>query len=175
MMADKIMVIRHAEKPDAKAGIAGVTERGDANANDLTPRGWQRAGALVRYFHPISAPPQPPIARPGAIFATRPDDASPSKRSLHTVKPLAQALDLEIDKRFADHDEERLVAAVRTAAPTVLISWHHERIDNIAKLLGVADSGKWEDDRFDLVWVFDRVDTTWRLTRVNQHLLPGDR
>jgi broad specificity phosphatase PhoE len=173
MMADKIMVIRHAEKPDAKAGIAGVTERGQASENDLTVRGWQRAGALVRYFNPQSA--QPPIARPGAIFATRPDDASPSKRPLHTVKLLAQDLDLEIDKRFADHDEEALVAAAKTAAPTVLISWHHERIDNIAKLLGITNGGQWPNDRFDLVWVFDRVDTTWRLTQVNQHLLPGDR
>jgi hypothetical protein len=47
----KLMVIRHAEKPDNQAGISGVSETGVADSNELTAKGWQRAGALVR-FHP---------------------------------------------------------------------------------------------------------------------------
>jgi len=48
----KLMVIRHAEKPDKQAGISGVTEAGMADKDELTVKGWQRAGALVRFFNP---------------------------------------------------------------------------------------------------------------------------
>ena len=48
----KLMVIRHAEKPDRQAGILGVTEAGVADTNELTTKGWQRAGAFVRFFNP---------------------------------------------------------------------------------------------------------------------------
>ena len=88
----KIMVIRHAEKPDAVAGIAGVSDHGAA-------------------------------------------------RPLHTIKPLSQDLGIEIDKRFAVHEEVKLLDAAKSAGPVVLISWHHECIDNIAKLLGVTATG----------------------------------
>ena len=42
--APKIMVIRHAEKPNGQA--TGVKESGEPSSRDLTVRGWQRAGAL---------------------------------------------------------------------------------------------------------------------------------
>jgi hypothetical protein len=61
MSARKIMIIRHAEKPDPSANIVGVTEGGDVDKDDLTVRGWQRAGALVRFFNPV-APPAPESA-----------------------------------------------------------------------------------------------------------------
>jgi hypothetical protein len=162
----KIMVIRHAEKPDAAAGIAGVSDHGAADNDDLTVRGWQRAGALVRLFSPV----QPlsadgMIARPHALFATAPTSDNPSRRPLHTIKPLSQDLVIEIDKRFVVHEEDKLLDAAKSAGPVVLISWHHERIDNIAKLLGVTTTGKWPDQRFDLVWVFNKAATGWGFYR----------
>ena len=33
----------------------------------------------------------------------------------------------------------------------------------------------WPEDRFDMVWVFDRVDAHWHLTQVRQLFLAGDR
>lgn len=32
----------------------------------------------------------------------------------------------------------------------------------------------WPDDRFDLVWVFEREDEDWRFSQVPQLLLSGD-
>ena len=69
MPATKIMLIRHAEKPDDKDG--GVDPKGDLEKHDLIVRGWQRAGALVQFFaNPRD--PNGPIKRPATIFATQP-------------------------------------------------------------------------------------------------------
>ena len=87
MPATKIMLIRHAEKPDDKDG--GVDQKGNADKHDLIVRGWQRAGALVQFFaNPRD--PNGPIKRPATIFATEPTTGSESKRPLHTVTPLEQ-------------------------------------------------------------------------------------
>jgi broad specificity phosphatase PhoE len=170
----KLMIIRHAEKPDKKAGIEGVTEAGLVDKDDLTARGWQRAGALVRFFNPsLPASPSAGISVPGAIFATPPSDDNPSKRPLHTVKPLAKDLKFEVCKDFALHQEKGVIDTARGAAATVLICWHHERIPNLAAELGIKID-KWPDDVFDRVLVFDRGGEEWKLNVVPQRLLPGD-
>ena len=45
------MVIRHAEKPDDAGTISGIDVNGNQNREELTVRGWQRAGALARIIH----------------------------------------------------------------------------------------------------------------------------
>ena len=75
MNSAHVMIIRHGEKPSADGTIAGVTTDGDADPNELSVRGWQRAGALVRFFAPIAgAPLRPGIATPAHVFAQRPVD-----------------------------------------------------------------------------------------------------
>jgi hypothetical protein len=54
-VCEKIMVIRHAEKPDKQAGMSGISKVGEPDKDDLTVRGWQRAGALVRFFNPFAS------------------------------------------------------------------------------------------------------------------------
>jgi hypothetical protein len=170
----KLMIIRHAEKPDKPAGIAGVTEAGQPDKDDLTARGWQRAGALVRFFNPsIPAGLPAGIAVPGAIFAAPPTDDNPSKRPLHTVTPLATGLGFKVRKDFALHQEKDVVAAALGAAAAVLICWHHERIPKLAAELGITIDA-WPDEVFDRVLVFERGDGGWKLSVVQQRLLPGD-
>ena len=170
----KLMVIRHAEKPDGNAGVFGVTEAGKTDENELTVRGWQRAGALVRFFNPSNpACLRSGITVPGAIFAARPTEAHPSKRSLSTVTPLAADLNLEIRADIALHQEVVLIAAAKDAAASVLICWHHERIPNLLVALGVATTD-WPDEVFDRVLVLDRAKDGWSLSVMGQHLLPGD-
>ena len=52
MAARKIMVIRHAEKPDDAGTIFGITIEGHQDSEELSVRGWQRAGALATFFAP---------------------------------------------------------------------------------------------------------------------------
>jgi hypothetical protein len=170
----KLMVIRHAEKPDRQDGVSGVTEAGIPDKDELTAKGWQRAGALVRFFNPSARPnPGTGIAVPGAIFATPRTDDNASKRPLHTVTPLARDLNLDVRTGFSLHQEKALVAQALDAAPVVLICWHHERIPKLVAELGV-EIEEWPDEVFDRVLVFDRSPDGWSVGVVQQHLLPGD-
>jgi hypothetical protein len=173
MPATKIMLIRHAEKPDGKDG--GVDQKGNADKHDLIVRGWQRAGALVQFFaNPRD--PNGPIKRPATLFATEP--GSESKRPLHTVTPLAEFLNLNIDSAIAEGSEDALVKAASAANGVVLIAWHHEKIPAIANLIlqNTSVPQKWPGDRFDVVWIFSRTvaSAPWTFSQAPQLLLSGD-
>ncbi|HEY2156123.1 MAG TPA: hypothetical protein VGH33_10870 [Isosphaeraceae bacterium] len=185
----KIMIIRHAEKPD---GVSrGVDPNGSPDDEALTVRGWQRSGGLVALFDPARGPLQTAaLARPGRIFASQSSPTKHSQRPFQTVAALAQRLG--ISPVTFDHTKiPDLVDAVLAATGAVLISWQHEDIPAIAR--AIADKSKlpvtpvspspwpppeWPGQRFDLVWVLELVGndppTSWSFTQVPQLLLPGD-
>jgi hypothetical protein len=175
MAATRIMLIRHAEKPDDNDG--GVDQKGNPDKHDLIVRGWQRSGALVQFF---ADPREPngPIKRPVAIFATEPTTGSDSKRPRHTVMPLAEFLKLDIDTKIAEGSEDALVKAAIAANGVVLIAWHHEKIPAIANLILQNKSApqKWPSDRFDVVWIFARAaaNAPWTFSQAPQLVLSGD-
>ena len=174
MGPQKIMVIRHAEKP-VSGKVEGVRARGELDAASLTALGWQRAGALVGFFE---QPRSAHILCPDHLFAVRFDiaDANSSRRSKQTLRPLSHALGLPINDAFGKEQEARLVQSLRDLSGTVLIAWSHENILKIVAALG-ADTltpTEWPDDRFDVVWVFDRVHRQIKFTQVVQRLLAGD-
>src|SRR5208282_5250934 len=69
MAPTKIMIIRHAEKPDQNGGVLGIDEAGRPDPNQLSVRGWQRTGALVPFFASAGQEDREAIATPSAIFA----------------------------------------------------------------------------------------------------------
>jgi broad specificity phosphatase PhoE len=171
MPATKIMLIRHAEKPN---GDVGIMPDGAQNPEALTALGWTRANALVGLFAPANeASPRPPLARPKSLFAS----GSQSLRPKQTIAPLAGALNLPVTTLLKGQ-EAQLVAAAKAAEGPALISWQHEAIPEIAALIrGRADGipPTWPGHRFDLVWVFDLTgDGTWSFAQAPQLLLPGD-
>lgn len=177
----KIMFIRHAEKPETSPKIDGVTPAGKKDKEDLIVLGWQRAGALARFFAP-SAPNAiaAGLETPVAIFAAAVNSQSKSIRPQHTVTPLSQLTGIAIDTRYGKGDEAGLVAAAKAAAANgpVLVAWQHQDIPGLVQ--GVAGAGicpaHWSGDRFDLVWVLDSADgVTWTFSQVPQMLLQGDR
>jgi hypothetical protein len=177
-MASKIMLIRHAEKPtDA---LSGVSEDGNQNPEELIVRGWQRAGALVRFFAPAAgAFSDPRLATPDTIFASGIAHHSNSLRPQHTIQPLAQLLNLTPNLSYAKGDENDLAAAVLRSSGVVLIAWQHEAIPAIVNQI-VGNSSTcpqtWLDTRFDLVWVLDAAaNGNWSFTQVPQMLLAGDK
>jgi hypothetical protein len=175
MPATRIMLIRHAEKPDDTDG--GVDPKGKPDKHDLVVRGWQRAGALVQFFaNPRD--PNGPVKRPATIFATEPNPGNESKRPLHTVTPLKQLLGITIDNTIPVGSEQELVDKATARDGVVLISWHHEKIPAIANLILQNKSApqKWPDDRFDVVWIFTRAaaNAPWTFSQAPQLLLSGD-
>jgi len=177
----RIMIIRHAEKHNG-GRERGVDIDGFHTKHELTVRGWLRAGALVRFFAPVCGTPSgSPISTPRSIFASAATPGSPSLRAQHTVKPLAEALGVQVDKRHADGEEAAVAAAALAAPGPILIAWHHSHIPTLARMIMGEELGcphNWPEDRFDVVWVLDRGDESsgpWRFTQVTQCLFAYDR
>jgi hypothetical protein len=173
MPAAKIMLIRHAEKPNGDGG-PGLMPNGAENPRALTLTGWKRANALAGLFNPPDgALPRPPLAKPRSLFAS----GSESLRPKQTIAPLAATLNLSI-RTFLRGQEPELVAAVKAAEDPVLISWQHEAIPDIAALIRGGSDGvppHWSAHRFDLVWVFDlQASGAWTLTQAPELVMPGD-
>jgi hypothetical protein len=186
--ARKIMIIRHAEKPDSTN--SGVTETGQRSKHDLIVRGWERAGALVCFFAPNKGPVQNPhIAQPQFLFASKPGKdpkfqpgngvESKSNRPQETLLPLSKRLKLKINTQYAKGKEEKVAAAAQKCDGVVLIAWQHECIDAIVKSLPGKHAllpKKWPGNRFDIVYVLDLQSRgEYKFLQVAQCLLAGDQ
>ena len=152
-----IMLMRHAED----VGVSGA---------DLSPRGYKRAEALPGLFSSR-------LPRPDVIIATH--ASKDSNRPIETVEPLSRQLHVPIDDRFRDNDYQALAHALLTDArytgKVVLVCWHHGKIPNLAKALGVTTAPRWPDLQFDRVWVIDPLRAPATYSEVHQRLLDGDQ
>ena len=180
-MPSMVMLLRHAEKPLGDGPPHGVTIDGVMDPESLTPRGWQRAGALVGLFVPDrSGSGAPTLPTPTHLFASQIGGSEHSQRTRETLLPLSDRIGLVVDSRFPKEAVGELVRAVRTIDGMVLIAWEHHLIPSIANLLA-QDAWRvpqiWPDDRYDLVWVFESTGegggTGFR--EVPEMLLAGDR
>jgi hypothetical protein len=180
-MPTSISLIRHAEKQLADQPPYSVSIEGILDPESLTPRGWQRAGALVGLFVPRSGEPSRGMfPTPAHLFASELGPQSQSRRPRETLQPLSERLGLPIDEHFVQDDLDRLVEAILASDGDVLVAWEHKRIPLIAnRLIGDASTVPqvWPDDRYDLVWVLgpDPISVGLRLQQVPQLLLAGDR
>jgi broad specificity phosphatase PhoE len=178
MACDKIMLIRHAERPDPEKKIRGVALDGHKEKESLSVRGWQRAGALVRFFAPNDARfSHRALARPQILFACKAAPEDPSLRPQHTLLPLANLLQVEFNRDYFESQERGLVRKVLEAPGPALIAWKHETMHVIAnEILGdkTIAPQHWPYSRYDLVWTFDRRDEGWTFSQIPQLLLPGD-
>jgi broad specificity phosphatase PhoE len=180
-MATRIMLVRHGEKPSKRDQIRGVDPQGKHDKKELSPRGWQRSGALVRFFNPMKGNfSHQALARPNSIYAANPQGDAKSERSKNTVQALADSLGMRVTLRYKKGQEEALVKAVLAQRGVVLIAWEHNAILKIANMIAGNEKTspqRWPDSRFDLVWVFDAGagGRTWKFTQVAQMLLPGDK
>ncbi len=174
------MIIRHAEKAVPGGTAKGVNSDGLADPGSLTPRGWQRAGALIGLFVPNPlTPSEPPLPSPTHLVASHVELQSGSRRAVDTLQPLSERLGLAVDSRFEKGDLAGLSAAVHEIDGVVLICWEHHLIPSLAGML-IGDRTTapptWPDERFDVVWLIDlRVPgkpATFR--QVPELLLGGD-
>jgi broad specificity phosphatase PhoE len=180
-MPSVVMLLRHAEKPLGDGPPHGVTVDGALDPESLTPRGWQRAGALVGLFVPDPSYGRGPnLPTPTRLFASQIGGGSSSQRPRETLLPLSERLGLVVDSRFPKEEVGELVRAVRTIDGVVLIAWEHELIPSIANMFAEDTSRVpqiWPDDRYDLVWVFGNTGQGGGIEfrEVPQMLLAGDQ
>ena len=168
---DVVMIIRHGEKPPDSGKPYGVTADGTKDDSSLTVQGWQRAGGLAGFFSSGAK-----VRVPNAIYAVN-NSGSKHLRMAQTVTPLAAKLGLSLNVSYEEGDESDLAAAVAKRTGTTLISWEHSAIPDIVAHLGTVTPkppSDWDDDRFDMVWVFTRSGNGWTFSQVPQLLLAGD-
>lgn len=186
-MAEKLMIIRHAEKPLHPDGLGqnlphGNLENGKHSEYGLTVRGWQRAGALAVLFGPEGEKfRSESLATPNAVFASGLGPHSWSRRMQLTVGPLCQKLGppAAANTSFLKGQEVQMVSAALECSGNVLICWAHEALPLIAALILGTTEGiptAWPARRFDLVWVFDRTSSPpgWTFQQIPQMILAGD-
>jgi hypothetical protein len=160
-----VLIVRHGEKPDS--------------GPDLSPAGEARARAYASYFHPFMLDGAPFV--PDMLVASA--DSKNSARERLTLAPLAEALKLPIDQRFADREVQELVAALasETHGKSILIAWHHGQLGKLTKALGadpkaLLPGGKWPGDEFNWI-VALRFDHKGQLVpgaaRIIEVKLPG--
>jgi broad specificity phosphatase PhoE len=155
-----IILIRHAEKPP-----------GDVDP-DLSADGRRRAAMLAEELPKLYTGDD----KISVIVAAK---RSPnSNRSVETVEPIAKALGLAIDTRFKDEQHAELAAELlggSYAGKTILVCWHHEKMEKLARNLGIADAPKaLKDDVFDRLWEIRYGDDGGAtLTEKQQPLVPA--
>lgn len=175
-MSRKILVIRHAEKPDDAGRERGLDAHGAESPRGLTVRGWQRAGALVRFFDPLKPGDfgDPRLETPSAIFAVKPHESS--ERPLLTVQPLAQQLGLTVQATFASEDVASLARALALHDGVVLVCWRHGDMPALGTQFcpDIDPPPTWDQHCFDQVWVFTQTRGSFAMSRMLQRLLPGD-
>ena len=89
---------------------------------------------------------------------------SHSRRPLQTVTRLAEALQLTPVTTHTKGEEQALVADAIGRPGTVLICWQHENIAAIGNLIvgnNTTVPQSWPEDRYDLIYVFDRAGDAW--------------
>ena len=150
-----ILIIRHAEK---------TGEKDDAH---LSKQGKERAEVLDQLFV-ASKGRTDPFPTPDFIFAAT--SHKNSQRPVETVTPLAKKLKLTINDKFdsqvAKDGKEKpkegmaelrdeLFHSPKYQGKTVLISWRHGTLPELAVTFKVKAPEKWEDEVFDRVWQID--------------------
>jgi hypothetical protein len=193
-MAATIFVIRHAEKPLGDGPPHGVDIDGKQDGDSLTPRGWQRAGALVALFAGGSAGSSGLTGAepPSHLFAALVTDGGASRRPRETLEPLAQRLGIGIDTRFPKEQVGEVARAALALDGVVVIAWEHHLLPALAEaILQIAGAASglrvpavagapvpavWPDDCFDMVWAFEpERGGGLGFRQVPQSLLAGDR
>jgi len=141
MDAAKVLVMRHAEKPD------------DPLDPDLSEAGRDRAQKLARYI-PVT------FGKPKFLFATT--MSKHSRRPIETLEPLAMECNVDMDTSFADQDYGALAHTLRNTprynGALIVVCWHHGNIPSLAHALK-ANAGDypdpWDPSVFNLILQFD--------------------
>ena len=168
----KIMIIRHAEKA-MDDGTQGVNPQGALAPLSLIVRGWQRTGALTRFF---AVPSNAGILAPNIIYAAGTGPDSPSRRSIETAEPIVAKLGCRLVTTFLKNECDAVAADAMRQSGTVLIVWEHKMLPALTRAFPQAPTvpSHWPPHRFDVVWILDHENNGWLFTQLPQCLLAGD-
>ena len=141
MAPDRILLMRHAEKPD------------DPGDPDLTEAGRARAVALARYI-PAT------FGKPDFVFAAAVNKNS--VRAYLTMRPLCDAIAVELDATYKAKEYRavatRLLSDAAFAGKLVVACWTHKELPQLADALRANEGDypdPWDDSVFNLILQLD--------------------
>ncbi len=152
----KIVIIRHAEKPD--------------DGDNLSCKGFNRALALPAVLYNK-------YKVPSKIFVPAIDNKKSTSqlRMIETITPFAIKYGVNIDSKFDVDDVNDLAAALMKTNGYALVVWEHKKIDNLLKQLGIKDKGmKWDDNDFDSILIIDFKNGKPVLSMDKENINPAD-
>jgi hypothetical protein len=160
-----ILIVRHAEKPDAGYGLSADGEA--------------RAKAYSNYFKDFTIDGRP-LKLDYLVAAA---DSKESHRPRLTIEPTGKALGLVVDTRFKDKNFQGLADELKSRphGTGILIVWHHGEIPALLQALGadptqIIPNAKWPGHVFD--WLiqlrYDQSGQLIEVKRISEKLMPGD-
>lgn len=161
----RVVLLRHAEKP----------------ANDeeihLSELGQKRAHALASWA--TNCPAWQTNERPVAVFACKPTPKAPSLRSIETITPLAEQLQLPVQTPFPAKNPAGLAKQILSdpnlKGKTVIVCWGRDELPELAGCLGVrSGADKWGKNVFNRIWLVTYSGAGAELRDLPQQLLPED-
>jgi phosphohistidine phosphatase SixA len=146
MIPSRILVTRHAEKPD------------DPMNPDLSDAGCARAERLADYI-PAS------FGSPEFLFSTAP--STHSSRPVETLTPLSKRIGVAIDSTFADQDygalAQEILSQSQFTGKLILVCWHHGNIPSLMRALGAKSDqfpDPWDHQVFNLILQLDYAESS---------------
>jgi hypothetical protein len=150
----KVVIIRHAEKPD--------------DGDDLSCQGFNRSLLLPKVLEQkfdIPAHTYVPALECGK--------STSHSRMFQTVTPFAVKHNLKINSKFGEDEVEKVAEDVLGRTGTVLIVWEHSKIPDLAKALKVAEPGDWKKHDFDSIWVITFPNGQAKMKTDSENLAPA--
>ena len=156
-----VMIIRHAEKPDETTGEK------DPN---LSKQGFARADALAKVIPDH-------FTKPDFLIATKnPRAAIDRPKRSHRCPRRSMKRSNRISRMTTfDKVAHEVLTDPKFDGKVVLIAWHHGKIPELAKALGVKNAPeKWDPKVFDRVWQITYQNGVAEWKDLPQKALPGD-
>ena len=132
-----ILIIRHAEKSEVGPGLSAA--------------GQAHVQGYIRYFQKTAAG----SAAPKLSYVVAAADSTNSHRPRLTLQPLAQALGLDLELKFASQQSRELAQELtsRPHGKVILICWRHGKIPDLLQALGAKPNkllphGVWPEDDY---------------------------
>ncbi len=161
----RLILLRHAEKP-LNESDPHLSEQGKARAQALVP-------LLTTNLFIVTN------GQPVALFAPQFTPHGHGRRPYETLEPLAEHLNLLIQRPFGSKDYAALARHVledpALDGKTVIVCWVHDYIPALAKEFGVRPKpAPWKNNVYDRVWVITYHKNRAVMASLPQKLLPGD-
>ncbi|SDG89397.1 histidine phosphatase family protein [Mucilaginibacter gossypii] len=131
----KLVIIRHAEKPDV--------------GDNLSCAGFNRSLKLPEVL-------KAKFGLPDHIYvpAMHQGKSTARVRMFQTISPFAAKYNLSVNSNFEEEDDNGVAKELTSKKGTILIVWEHNQIKPLLKALGMKVKDlEWPDSDFDSIWI----------------------